>query len=71
LGKVFSPTHAITCGSICSRAFGYGATVVLTAKPLAGSKFAGWSGACAGTGLCKLTLTATNTAVTARFNKIS
>jgi beta-lactam-binding protein with PASTA domain len=40
--------------------------VTLTATPAAGSTFAGWSGACAGTGLCNLTMSADQT-VTATF----
>jgi hypothetical protein len=54
---------------MCSHVYGYGATVVLTAKPFPGSKFVGWSGACTGTGVCKLTLKAA-TFVTATFKKI-
>jgi hypothetical protein len=70
-GKVFSPTHAIECGSICSRDFGLAATVLLKAKPSAGSRFTGWSGACSGTAPCKLTLTAPTTFVKATFAKNS
>ena len=40
--------------------------VTLTAAPNAGSTFAGWSGACTGTGDCQVTLGA-NTSVTATF----
>jgi hypothetical protein len=43
-----------------------GASVTLTATPAAASAFAGWSGACAGTGSCALTMTA-NESVTATF----
>jgi hypothetical protein len=42
--------------------------VTLTAKPAAGSKFAGWSGGCTGTSLtCQVTLNS-NVSVTATFN---
>ena len=40
--------------------------VTLTAVPAAGSIFAGWSGACAGTGTCAVTVN-TATGVTATF----
>ena len=41
--------------------------LTLTAAPAAGSTFAGWSGACSGTGSCALTVNAATT-VTATFN---
>lgn len=44
-----------------------GTTVTLTATPATGSTFAGWSGACTGTGSCVVTMT-TNKTVTATFN---
>jgi hypothetical protein len=69
LGKVVASNLSISCGLMCSHVYGYGATVVLTAKPFPGSKFVGWSGACTGTGVCKLTLKAA-TFVTATFKKI-
>jgi hypothetical protein len=43
--------------------------VTLTAKPAAGSAFAGWTGPCSTTGTCGLTTDA-NTTVTARFRLI-
>ena len=36
----------------CSISYSYGTEETLTAVPAAGSKFVGWSGACAGTGTC-------------------
>jgi glucose/arabinose dehydrogenase len=66
-GTVTGPA-GISCGSVCSRTFGAGATVTLTATPAAGSVFAGWSGGgCAGTGSCVVTVTAATT-VTASFS---
>ncbi len=44
-----------------------GTVVTLIATPNAGSTFAGWSGACSGTGNCTVTMNA-NQAVTAAFN---
>ena len=57
----------ITCGADCSESVTAGTPLTLTAAPAAGSTFAGWSGACSGTGSCTLTVTAATT-VTATFN---
>lgn len=66
-GTVTSSPAGINCGSDCSEAYANGTGVTLTAAPAAGSTFAGWSGACAGTGSCAVTMTAAR-AVTATFN---
>jgi len=58
----------ISCPSTCSGSYAAGSAVTLAASPAAGSTFAGWSGACTGTGSCHLTINA-NTQVTATFNK--
>lgn len=47
--------------------FAIGTIVTLTATPATGSTFSGWSGACAGTGSCVVTMDANKT-VTATFN---
>ncbi len=56
-GSVFSSPAGIECGSTCSAEFEEAAEVTLTATPEAGSTFAGWSGACSGTGECKVMMT--------------
>src|SRR3989454_3017305 len=43
-GTVASAPAGIDCGSVCSRTFGAGAVVTLSATPAAGSVFTGWSG---------------------------
>jgi len=50
-----------------TRTYDYGTSVTLTATPATGSYFAGWSGACSGTGTCAVTMNA-NKNVTATFN---
>ena len=48
-GTVSSSPTGISCGADCSESYKKDTAVTLTAKPVAGSKFTGWSGACAGT----------------------
>ncbi len=66
-GTVTSSTGGINCGSTCSASYASGTSVTLTASPASGSTFAGWSGACTGTGSCVLSMTAARSA-TATFN---
>ncbi|WP_168058585.1 InlB B-repeat-containing protein [Candidatus Manganitrophus noduliformans] len=66
-GTVTSSPAGINCGAACSASFNAGASVTLTATPSANSLFAGWSGACSGTGACSVTIDAA-TSVTAIFN---
>jgi subtilisin family serine protease len=48
----------LNCGSTCSVRVPIGATATLTATPAAESAFAGWSGACSGSGsTCTVTMT--------------
>jgi Divergent InlB B-repeat domain len=65
-GTVTSEPAGIDCGSSCAARFVEGAEVTLKADPAAGSRFAGWSGACAGTGACSLEIGETQ-AVHAEF----
>jgi DNA-binding beta-propeller fold protein YncE len=46
-GSVNNET-GIACATDCVQSYGVGRSVTLTANPVAGSTFAGWSGACAG-----------------------
>jgi uncharacterized delta-60 repeat protein len=64
-GSVTSSPSGIDCGATCSAPFA-ARPVTLNATPSAGSSFAGWSGACSGTGPCTLSMNADQT-VTARF----
>jgi Divergent InlB B-repeat domain len=63
-GTVAGP--GISCPLSCSGSYGASATVTLSATAAAGSTFAGWSGACAGTGACDVVISA-DRAVTATF----
>ncbi len=69
-GTVVSTPAGISCGpaagGACSHDYLAGTQVSLTATPATHSRFAGWSGACTGTGTCTVTLDAART-VTAQF----
>ena len=56
----------IDCGTDCSEKYFPGTSVKLTASPKSGWQFAGWSGACSGTGSCTVTMNG-NKSVTASF----
>ncbi len=67
-GTVTSSPAGIACGSDCSELYDSGTSVTLTATAAAGSKFAGWGGACAGTtATCTVSMTAARS-VTATFD---
>jgi len=68
LGQVTSNPAGIDCGTTCSLSVGSGAVVTLAATPAKRAAFAGWSGACTGTGACTVTLTQAKS-VTATFKK--
>ncbi len=58
-GSVSSAPTGISCPGTCSRQFGEGTLLQLTASPSAGNVFGGWGGDCAGTeGLvCEVSVT--------------
>jgi hypothetical protein len=69
LGTVSSSPAGISCGTTCTASFDNGTIVTLTANPVAGSTFAGWSGSggCSGTATtCAVTMN-TLRSVTATF----
>lgn len=65
-GIITSSPDGIDCGQDCSANFSPGSLVTLTADPVEGSTFSGWSGACSGTGDCQITMDTSKT-VTAAF----
>src|SRR5207248_3245109 len=66
-GLVTSIPAGISCGSGCSVTYAAGTVVTLVASATSGSKFAGWTGDCSGTGSCRVVGNAT-LGVEARFN---
>lgn len=48
----------ISCGTDCNHTYNHGTPVTLSAAPATGYSFAGWSGACSGTGACTVTMDA-------------
>jgi alpha-tubulin suppressor-like RCC1 family protein/subtilase family serine protease len=69
-GTVTSVPTGIDCGIDCDEAYSSGVIVTLTAVPDAMSLFAGWSGACSGTGDCVVTMNS-DISVTATFSPLS
>jgi hypothetical protein len=51
-GSVTSNPSGIICGTACSEGYAVGTQVTLTPSAAVGSTFAGWTGACTGTGGC-------------------
>jgi len=64
-GRVTSTPLGIDCGNTCSSQFDNG-QVSLSAAPDVGWTFAGWSGACSGTGACGVSLSS-DVSVSASF----
>jgi hypothetical protein len=69
-GTVTSAPAGINCGATCSASFEQGKEIALTAVATSGSTFAGWGGACTGTGSCKVPMSAAKS-VTATFNLVT
>ncbi len=67
-GTVKSNVTGINCRSDCTETYATGTDVVLTAAPVSGWAFVGWSGACSGAGTCTVSMTAAKN-VTATFTK--
>jgi hypothetical protein len=65
-GVVTSSPAGISCGGDCNESYFSGTSVTLTARAARGSTFAGWSGACTGTGPCVVSMTQARS-VTATF----
>jgi uncharacterized repeat protein (TIGR02543 family) len=68
-GVVTSNPTGINCGSTCLASYVPGTNVALIATANAGYTFAGWGGACTGTGTCSVTMDQAKS-VTAGFNLI-
>src|SRR5215472_13803049 len=66
-GIVASNPAGINCSSTCVAGFVQGTQVSLTAVPAPGWNFAGWGGACSGSGACSVTMSAAQSA-TASFS---
>ena len=73
-GGVTSSPNGINCtisggsgSGTCNAPYTSGTVVTLTAAPIGGHTFAGWSGACTGTGGCQVTMSPARS-VTASFN---
>ena len=69
-GTVTSSPGGIDCGATCSASFADGVSVTLSAKAGSESSFAGWGGACSGTGACVVSMTAAKS-VTANFDAVA
>jgi hypothetical protein len=67
-GTITSTPAGIDCGSLCAAAFTSGGTVTLRIVTNGNGVFAGWGGACTGTGTCTVTMNG-NTTVTATINR--
>ncbi|MBK8321692.1 MAG: DUF4214 domain-containing protein [Betaproteobacteria bacterium] len=66
-GSVSSQPSGVDCGTTCQGDFPARSVVALAATPAVGSAFTGWSGACAGAGVCEVAMDAIKS-VTATFD---
>ncbi len=62
LGRITATRGNMDCGGICAWAYPLATDVVIDATPLRGSTFMGWSGACNGTGSCRVNMNGAQTA---------
>lgn len=69
-GTVTSSPAGISCGTSCWAQFATTQGVSLAAAAAAGSRFAGWGGACSGTGGCTVSMSA-DREVTATFEAVA
>ena len=69
-GQVDSADKRLSCGNKCVSPYSAGTAVTLNAKANSGSSFVGWSGACAGTGSCVVTINGITEAI-ATFNTVA
>ncbi len=70
-GTATSSPAGIACPGSCSHSYTLGTVVTLTATPMSGSTFAGWSGAgCSASGPCVVTMSAARS-VTATFTAVT
>ncbi len=67
-GSVTSTDGVINCPGTCGNSYPSNTPVTLNATPAPGWSFAGWSGACSGTGSCNVTMTQ-DLSVTATFTQ--
>ena len=67
-GLITSNPAGISCGGTCIASFTSGKTVTLTASTNGNGIFAGWGGACTGSGACTVTMDG-NKSVTATVNR--
>jgi hypothetical protein len=68
-GTVTSTPAGLACSPVCAASFPAATSVTLTAAPAAGAAFAGWSGACTGSGACVVLLDQARS-VSARFTRV-
>jgi len=69
-GSIESDPLGLWCPAICDASFPTGKPVTLEARPFTDWRFAGWSGACSGTGPCTLDLRS-DAVVTASFEHVA
>lgn len=70
LGSVSSTPGGISCGNACSSSYLQNSAVILVATASSGSTFAGWSGACTGTGTSTSIAVTSNATCIATFSTI-